>query len=237
MTILAVLAIFCIGLATFNLICRRLQKAAQRHNAAPSPAPASTPFRTLLLVTPSDEALTDTAKSVLIDTWGDLPVSELTSKSVIDLAFEFQATFPSPQYDDQTRLRIAESVHAVLHGTPTQPTPEPKPVAKAPTAESISQTRKELQELAAPVRRITGSSENVSGGIYMDLYLTACSGNVHDVIVLHRCVITGCSGSGRIFTAPGVPVAIEGSSGSIKVVQMPWSYLAKQAEKQWKSPR
>lgn len=189
-------------------------------------APESPTFRTLLLVTPSDESLTDAVKSVLIDTWGDLPVSELAAKSVVDLAFEFQATFPSPQYDDATRMKIAKAVHAVLVGEAAEEvraekTPRPEPSSTSP--------RGRLEELAQRSKTVTGTNATVRGGIYHTLEVTGTNVTVRDAIVLNRCRVRGTNASGRIFAAPGVPIDVVGTNAEIQVVQLPWDELAERA--------
>lgn len=189
-------------------------------------APESPTFRTLLLVTPSDESLTDAVKSVLIDTWGDLPVSELAGRSVVDLAFEFQATFPSPQYDDATRMKIAKAVHVVLVGdggeeVRAEKTPTPEPSSASP--------RGRLEELAQRSKTVTGTNSTVRGGIYHVLEVSGLNVTVRDVIVLKQCSVHGTNASGRIYAAPGVQVDVTGMNADVQVVQLPWDELAERA--------
>lgn len=200
-------------------------KARPRRRPAPA-KPDSPIFRTLLLVTPSDETFTDAVKSVLIDTWGDLPVSELASKSVADLAFEFQATFPSPQYDDTTRMKIAKTVHAILTGESA-----PRTKAEQPTEAEPSSARRALEELAQPSKTVSGTNTTVHGGIYSHLEVSGTNATVRDAIVLRRCSIRGTNASGRVFVAPDVPVDVAGTNADVRVVQLPWDELAARAAK------
>ncbi len=196
--------------------------------SAPKAQEAPT-FRTLLLVTPSDESLTDAVKSVLIDTWGDLPVSELAGRSVVDLAFEFQATFPGPQYDDAARMMIAKAVHAVLVGDSAEevraekaPTPDPSTASASP--------RGRLEELAQRSKSVTGIGVSVQGGVYRSLTVNGIDARVRDVFVLEHCQVSGIGASGRVFVAPGTRVDVSGVNAKVEVVQLSWAELAARAE-------
>lgn len=190
--------------------------------AAPGPT-----FRTLLLVTPSDDVLTDPVKSALLDAWGDLPVSELATKSVVDMAFEFKVMFPDPAFDDASRLGVAKALHAALAGVTGKPS---KKKAAAPVSGTKEKgPRRELFELAQESRTVRGMNTSVRGGVYRTLTVGGMNASVEDVIVLGRCTVSGMNASGRVYAAPGAQVSVSGQNADVEVVQLPWAELLARA--------
>lgn len=190
--------------------------------ASPEPAPSPS-VRTLLLVIPSDDVLTDGVKSTLIDMWGDLPASELSSKLVVDMAFEFKVTFPD--VDDESRLKIAKAVHAALADDTPKRTEKPDAEMKPKSNGS----RAQLEELAQPTKQVTGTNMTVRGGIYRTLMVTGTNAMLRDAIVLERCSVQGTNARGRIFAAPGATVDVVGTNADVRVVQLPWDELVERA--------
>ncbi|WP_280320028.1 hypothetical protein [Nocardia wallacei] len=195
------------------------------------PADPGPTFRTLLLVTPSDDVLTDAVKSALLDAWGDLPVSELAVKSVVDMAFEFKVMFPDPEFDDAARLAIAKAIHGSLTGVEAVRPEEPKSATTqpAPTTGEVADARRQLEELAQDSKTASGMGVTVRGGVYRVLKVNGMDAAVQDVVVLKRCTVSGMDASGRIFAAPGAVVNVSGMDSSVEVVQLPWAELLARA--------
>lgn len=199
-----------------------------RKPAAPKPPPSPS-VRTLLLVIPSDDVLTDGVKSTLIDMWGDLPVIELASKSAVDMAFEFKVTFPD--VDDATRLKIAKAVHAAFADDSPEPRKPEVPEAPEPQPRKPEASRRELEELAQRSKSVSGIGASIHGGVYRTLSVSGIDIRVRDVIVLERCEVSGIGASGRVFVAPGTRVDVSGVDARVDVVQLPWAELADRARR------
>lgn len=212
---------------------------ASLHARRARPTAPTTTVRTLLLVTPTDSTFTDAVKSTLIDLWGDLPVTELAAKSVVDMAFEFKVTFPDPQYGDAARLRIAKAVHALLRDGEQPPEPasggQRDDTGQWPIARGSA--RRYLQQRAAKPQTVSGMNATVQGGVYSSLNISGMNATVRDAIVLHACTVSGMNATGRVLVPPGTVVNISGMNADVDVVQLSWEALAEQADKQQKVKR
>ncbi|MFG1794197.1 hypothetical protein [Nocardia sp. NPDC049149] len=203
--------------------------------AMPMSAPTKETFgRVLLVAVDGDPVLTDAVQATLMESWGELPATEIAAKTVVGMAFDFKATFPAPGYGNGDRLRIAESVHALLKRArcaapepvriqkPAAPEPPPPP----PAAPVVDYRRMVLEAALSDCNR-TGSSMKVSGGPYRHVRLTGACIRVKDLVVVAGGTITGSSSSGTVYVPPGVDVSVVGSSTDVKVRTESWEKIAR----------
>lgn len=193
--------------------------------------------RVLLVAADGDPVLTDAVQGILMESWGELPATEIGSKTLVDIAFDFKATFPAPQYSNGDRLRIAESVHALLkRARCTMPEPvtiqkppaaprTPTPVSAAP---AVDYRRMVLEAAVGDCIR-TGSNMNVSGGPYRRVQLTGSNARVKDLVVVGGGLINGSNSSGTVYVPPGVAISINGSNSDVEVRTESWEKIARRA--------
>lgn len=199
-------------------------------------APTKETFgRVLLVALDGDPILTDSVQAILMESWGELPAAEIGKKTVVDMAFDFKATFPAPSFSNGDRLRIAESVHALLtrarcvvpepvsmrkpSAAPSTPPPVPAPPA-------VDYQRMVLEAALSDCVR-SGSSMVVGGGPYRRVRLTGSSIRVKDLVVVVGGTITGSSASGTVYVPPGVDIAVCGSNSNVDVRAEPWEKIAR----------
>lgn len=156
-------------------------------------APTKETFgRVLLVAVDGDPVFSDAVQATLMESWGELPATEIGAKTVVGMAFDFKATFPAPAYSNGDRLRIAESVHALLKRAKCI-APDPVVMQKVPAASSIPAPvlpapavdyRQMVLEAAAADCIRTGSNMKVSGGPYRRVQLTGSNTRVKDLVVV-----------------------------------------------------
>lgn len=200
-------------------------------------APTKETFgRVLLVAVDSDPVLTDSLQATLMESWGELPATEIGSKSVVDMAFDFKVTFPAPEYSNGDRLRIAESVHALLKRAncvvPTlvalQKPPAAPPPPPADPAPSVDYRRMVMEVALADCIR-AGSNMKVSGGPYRHVKLTGSNIRVNDLVVVAGGLINGSNPSGTVYVPPGVTFSINGSNSDVEVRAESWEKIARRA--------
>lgn len=199
-------------------------------------APTKETFgRVLLVAADGDPVLTEIVQATLMESWGELPATEIGTKTVVDMAFDFKATFPAPTYGNGDRLKIAESVHALLKRARCvapepvplrKPQPAPAPAPAAASAPAVNYRQMVLDAALSDCNR-TGSSMKVTGGPYRRVRLTGSSIRVIDLVVVEGGTITGSSSSGTVYVPPGVDISVVGSSTNVEVRTESWEKIAR----------
>lgn len=195
-------------------------------------APTKETFgRVLLVAVDGDPVLTDAVQATLMESWGELPAIEVGAKTVVDMAFDFKATFPAPSYSNGDRLRIAESVHALLkRARCVEPVVMQKPPpahAATPPPPSALDYRQMVMEAALGDCVRTGSNMKVTGGPYRRVRLTGSNAHVKDLVVVAGGLINGSNASGTVYVPPGVEVSINGSNSDVEVRTESWEKIAR----------
>lgn len=191
--------------------------------------------RVLLVAADGDPALTDAVQATLMEFWGELPATEIAAKTVVDMAFDFKATFPAPQFSNGDRLRIAEAVHELLTRArciaPDPPVMQKPPTAAPPAPAAPSPPavdyRRMVTDAAVGDCTRSGSNMKVSGGPYRRVRLSGSSIRVKDLVVVVGGTITGSNSSGTVYVPPGVDISIDGSSNSVEIRPESWEKIAR----------
>lgn len=203
----------------------------------PMEAPTKETFgRVLLVAVDGDPVLTDAVQATLMESWGELPATEIGAKTVVDMAFDFKATFPAPAYGNGDRLRIAESVHAllkrarcvapvVMQKPPIEPS-VPAPPTSAPGPTAVDYRQMVLDAALADCTR-TGSNMSVGGGPYRRIRLTGSNARVKNLVVVGGGLINGSNSSGTVYVPPGVAISINGSNSDVEVRMESWEKIAR----------
>lgn len=199
-------------------------------------APTKETFgRVLLVAIDGDPVLTDGVQATLMESWGELPATEIGAKTVVDMAFDFKATFPPPEYSNGDRLRIAEAVYALLKRAKCI-SPDPVMMQKVPATPSIPTPvspapavdyRQMVLEVALADCIRSGSNVSVSGGPYRRIRLTGSNARVKNVVVVGGGLINGSNPSGTVYVPPGVDISINGSNSDVEVRTESWEKIAR----------
>ncbi len=199
-------------------------------------APTKETFgRIMLVAADGDPVLTDAVQAVLMEAWGEMPATEIAAKTLVDMAFDFKATFPAPGYGNGDRLRIAESVHALLKRarciapepvSVQKPPAAPRPETPAATASAVDYRQMVMEVALADCVR-TGSNLKVSGGPYRRVQINGSNVRLKDLVVVAGGSINGSNLSGTVYVPPGVDVSINGSNRDVLVQPESWEKIAR----------